>query len=221
MGSVVLLILMSRLLVYSAGSEVNRVQIVLSGFSVRLLCFVQAITCIESGMVVCIYLLHSRLRTHTDITPPHHSRTLYKPPTHSPPTKRKRKQPSHPLHKHTTYHFFNTIFNNHRYTTNIPICLTTADLKTNIRRIHIYIVSMHLATRGNNTILHTAPPHISSSEEILPLLTRRTHALSQIILTQSRRQITSITTHTHIISLTATHTHHVVIHGFVVQTRSE
>ena len=31
-------ILMSRLLVYYAGSEVNRVQVVLSGFSVRLFC---------------------------------------------------------------------------------------------------------------------------------------------------------------------------------------
>ena len=39
MGSVVF-ILSSRLLVYSAGSGVNRVQVVLSGFSVRLLCFV-------------------------------------------------------------------------------------------------------------------------------------------------------------------------------------
>ena len=34
--------LRSRLLVYSAGSGVNRVQVVLSGFSARLLCFVQA-----------------------------------------------------------------------------------------------------------------------------------------------------------------------------------
>ena len=42
MGSAVLFILRSRLLVYSAGSGVNRVQVVLSGFSVRLLCFVQA-----------------------------------------------------------------------------------------------------------------------------------------------------------------------------------
>ena len=39
--STVLFILWSRLLLYSAGSGVNRVQVVLSGFSVRLLCFVQ------------------------------------------------------------------------------------------------------------------------------------------------------------------------------------
>ena len=30
---------------------------------------------------------------------------------------------------------------------------------------------MHLATRGNNKILRTPPPHTSSSEEILPRLT--------------------------------------------------
>ena len=46
--------------------------------------------------------------------------------------------------------------------------------KTNMRHIHTYIVSMHLATRGNNKILRTPPPHISSSEERLPRLTCRT-----------------------------------------------
>ena len=35
-----LCIFRSRLLVYSAGSGVNRVQVVLSGFSMRLFCFV-------------------------------------------------------------------------------------------------------------------------------------------------------------------------------------
>ena len=42
MGSVLLFIVRSRLLVYSAGSGVNRVQVVLSGFSMRLFYFVQA-----------------------------------------------------------------------------------------------------------------------------------------------------------------------------------
>ena len=42
MRSAVLFILMSRLLLYSVGSGVNRVQVVLSGFSV--FCFVQATT---------------------------------------------------------------------------------------------------------------------------------------------------------------------------------
>ena len=42
--------------------------------------------------------------------------------------------------------------------------------------IHTSIVSRHLATRGNNNILHTPPPHISSSEDIIPHPTPRTLA---------------------------------------------
>ena len=45
-----------------------------------------------------------------------------------------------------------------------------------MRHIHTSIVSRHLATRGNNQILRIPPPHISSSEERLPRLTRRTLA---------------------------------------------
>ena len=40
MRSAMLFIFRSRLFLYSAGSGVNRVQVVLSGFSVRLFCFV-------------------------------------------------------------------------------------------------------------------------------------------------------------------------------------
>ena len=40
MGSALLFIIRSRLLVYYAGSGVNRVQVALSGFSKRLFCFV-------------------------------------------------------------------------------------------------------------------------------------------------------------------------------------
>ena len=55
MGSALLFILRSRLLVYSAGSVVNRLQVVLSGFSMILFCFVQAKTlCRYGGM----YWLH-------------------------------------------------------------------------------------------------------------------------------------------------------------------
>ena len=57
-----------------------------------------------------------------------------------------------------------------------PHTVTTTDTKTNMRHIHTSIVSRHLATRGNNKILRTPPPHISSSEERLPRLTRRTLA---------------------------------------------
>ena len=49
-----LFILRSSLLLYSAGSGVNRVQVVLSGFSVRLICFVHAKTLWRYG---CMYLL--------------------------------------------------------------------------------------------------------------------------------------------------------------------
>ena len=53
MGSVVLFILTSRVLLYSAGSGVNRGQVVLSGFSVRL--FVLSRQKLDVGMVVCIF----------------------------------------------------------------------------------------------------------------------------------------------------------------------
>ena len=43
-----------------------------------------------------------------------------------------------------------------------------------MRHIHTSIVSRHLATRDNNKILCTSPPHISNSEERLPRLTRHT-----------------------------------------------
>ena len=51
MGSALLFTLRSRLLVYSAGSGV---QVALSGFSVRLFCFVQAKTLCRYG---CMYFL--------------------------------------------------------------------------------------------------------------------------------------------------------------------
>ena len=50
MDSALLCIFRSRLLVYSTRSGVNRVQVVLSGFSMRLFCFVQAKLYV--GMVV-------------------------------------------------------------------------------------------------------------------------------------------------------------------------
>ena len=54
MGSVLLFIVRSGLLVYSAGSGVNRVQVVLSGFRVRLFCFIQPKTLCRYG---CMYFL--------------------------------------------------------------------------------------------------------------------------------------------------------------------
>ena len=113
-----------------------------------------------------------------------HSHSPYTSTYSSTPHNTNRKHNIHHiLHKHTPY--FNTpslknnIFNNGRYTTNIPTdphTITTTDIKTNMRHIHTSIVSRHLATRGNNKILRTPPPHTSSSEERLPRLTRRTLA---------------------------------------------
>ena len=54
MGSALFCIFRSRLLVCSAGSGVNRVQVVLSEFSMRLFCLVQAKTFCRYG---CIYFL--------------------------------------------------------------------------------------------------------------------------------------------------------------------
>ena len=54
MSIAVLFIFRAKLLLYFAGSGVNRVQVVLSGFSVRLFCFVQANTLCIYG---CMYFL--------------------------------------------------------------------------------------------------------------------------------------------------------------------
>ena len=58
------LLLGSRLLVYSAGSGVNRVQVVLSGFSKRLFCFVQAKTLCRYG---CMYFLAALVLVCVDV----------------------------------------------------------------------------------------------------------------------------------------------------------
>ena len=64
MGSALLFIVRSRLLVYSAGSGVNRVQVVLSGFSKRLFCFLQAKTLCRYG---CMYFLAALVLVCVDV----------------------------------------------------------------------------------------------------------------------------------------------------------
>ena len=59
-----LFIVRSRLLVYSAGSGVNRVQVVLSGFNKRLFCFVQAKTFCRYG---CMYFLAALVLVCVDV----------------------------------------------------------------------------------------------------------------------------------------------------------
>ena len=63
MDSAVLCILRSRLLIYSAGSGVNRVQVVSSGFSMR--CFVLYRQKLYVGMVV--YLLAALVLVRVDV----------------------------------------------------------------------------------------------------------------------------------------------------------
>ena len=84
-----------------------------------------------------------------------------------------------------------------------------------MRHIHKSIVSRHLATRGNNKILHTPPPHISSSEEKLPRLTRRTLAQLRTNKSPSSNHTYTKPTPKHIHhhyapSVTSTHTTHII-----------
>ena len=64
MGSALLFIVRSRLFVYSAGSGMNRVQVVLSGFSKRLFCFVQAKTLCRYG---CMYFLAALVLVYVEV----------------------------------------------------------------------------------------------------------------------------------------------------------
>ena len=136
--------------------------------------------------------------------------------------KQRTQYPLHRLHKHTTY--FNTprlkthYFNNGCYTTNIPTdphTITTTDIKTNMRHIHTSSVPRHLATRGNNKILRTPPPHISSSEGILLRLTRRTLAhlrtnKSPFLKSYLHKVAPNHIHHHYTPSVTSTHTTHII-----------
>ena len=64
MGSALLFIVRSRLLVYSAGYGVNRVQVGLSGFSKIVFCFVQSETLCRYG---CMYFLAALVLVCVDV----------------------------------------------------------------------------------------------------------------------------------------------------------
>ena len=64
LGSALFFIVRSRLLVYSAGSGMNRVHVVLSGFSKRWFCFVQAKTLCRYG---CMYFLAALVLVCVDV----------------------------------------------------------------------------------------------------------------------------------------------------------
>ena len=100
-----------------------------------------------------------------------------------------------------------------------------------MRHIHTSIVSMHLATRGNNKILH--PPHSISSEKIVPSLIiapvpnseQKNHISSNLTYTKSTpKQIHHLyspfvtTTYTPSLQLHQ-HTPHIVAHGLVDRPR--
>ena len=65
MDSALLFTVRSRLLIYSAGSGANRVQVVLSGFSKRSFCFVQAKTLCRYG---CMYFPAALVPVCVDVT---------------------------------------------------------------------------------------------------------------------------------------------------------
>ena len=106
-----------------------------------------------------------------------------------------------------------------------------------MRHIHTSIVSRHLATRDNNKILRTPPPHTSCSEERLPRLTRRTLAplrTNKSPLLKSYLHKVDAKTHPsplcllcnihthdthHLYSLLHLHMHHIVTPGFMDRPR--
>ena len=63
-GGALLFIVQSRLLVYSAGSGVNRVQVFFSGFSKSVFCFGQAKTLCRYG---CMYFLAALILVCVDV----------------------------------------------------------------------------------------------------------------------------------------------------------
>ena len=110
----------------------------------------------------------------------------------------------------------NTIFNNGRYTTNIPTdphTVTTTDIKTNMRHIHKSIVSRHLATRGNNKILCTPPLHISSSDFPASLVAPLPNSEQTNVPSSNHTYTKSTPKHIHhhyAPSVTSTHTTHII-----------
>ena len=104
-----------------------------------------------------------------------------------------------------------------------------------MRHIHTSIIFRHLATRGNNKILCTLPPHISSSEERLPRLTCRTlaqlrtnkspflksylHKVNAKTHPSPLCQLCNIHTHDTSSLQLHPHTHHIVTPGFVDRPR--
>ena len=138
---------------------------------------------------------------------------------------------SHPLHKHTLTLQGSkpTIFNNDRYTTNIPTCPPHSHYnrhKTNMRHIHTSIVSWRLATKYCAHLHHTLAAlkrfFPASLAAPLPNSEQINHPSSNHIYTKStpnhihHHYAPSVTHTRHTSSLQLhPHTHHIVTLGFV------
>ena len=96
---------------------------------------------------------------------------------------------------------------------NRPSHIHYKDIKTNMRHIHTAIVSMHLATKGNNKNTAKTSTTNISSEEIRPRLTRRTIQNKQISLPPNHTYTKSAPNYIHhhyTPSVTRTHTTHTI-----------
>ena len=91
----------------------------------------------------------------------------------------------------------------------IILCMNYITIGLNIR--YNSIVSMHLATRANNKILRTPPPHINSSKETLLHLTHRTLAQlrtnKSLFLKSYLHQVDANSHPSPLFPLCTTHTH--------------
>ena len=120
----------------------------------------------------------------------------------------------------------NTIFNNGRYTTNIPTdphTVTTTGIKTNMCHIHTCIVSRHLATRGNNKILHTHLYHtLAALKRYFPSLVAPLPNSEQTNLSSANHTYTKSTPnhiqHYYSPSATPTHTPSLQLHPHMHHT---
>ena len=121
-------------------------------------------------------------------------------------------------HTSTLQGLKNTIFNNGRYTTNIPTdpqIILTSDIKIDKYHIHTSIVSMHLATRCNNKILRTPPPQLAALKRYFSasLVAPLPNSKQINYPSSSQMYIKSTPNHIHhhyVPSVTLTHTTHII-----------
>ena len=121
--------------------------------------------------------------------------------------------------QHTsTLQGLNTIFNNARYTTNIPTIIPHSHYNRHKNKhapyTHIYCLYVSSHTRQYK-ILRTSPPHISGPAEILPHFSRRTHVQlrtnkSPFLKSYLHKVAPNHIHHHYAPSVTLTHTTHIM-----------